>query len=664
MLTARSHPGPIIDVMSKTSEHALTGNRQQRDYRAPLPARLLVGLMCAFLAFCTGIGPLYRAQGSISDFGILNALIIIVAFAAYYALVRTCAHSMRTHEVPRLLTALRARYLAHHSKIKSFAQRCGSTRAGKWARKAAHKTYLWAVVHINPVSSSRRNLFLFFIVGWAWVPVLLNVSFGADIMGQSNEVENWLYQLTTGISPRKTLFTQTDVYPIAHYLWPSTATALTNQHNVALTLLYGLVLHGSKQLLDTMAPGVLLLSLAQYAFAAFCTAATAYRFFTLHKYRVADDGTSGIGAGVDADASTGASKKIRIITLAILLVSPMVSLSTISLTKSPLFGFASVWWIGVLYEALVHKKLSRASKWELALSGLVMLLSAKYALYVLAAQIVVLLIAAHKQWKTWLVCIALPVLAFQFGLQTLVSSGAIMDGDSIESKALQVQQIARVAKYSPQSISEDAREKLEPIFDLDTMADLYFQSDADPVKSSGALGKEVSYKWQTVTAADWKQFNSAWLEIGKAAPKEYLDAFFAEFYGYFDVTDNPYVPMLYYSDTVTVTEIFGRGYTDFAPRAAFLGFLRGWSEVPILGWFFHGNFWVVLTLLILSAQVLNRRYKPLLWQLPLLVQMAVMVAAPANNFDRHMIGVAVMAAFVIFHAATSSKVTFGTSTER
>ena len=78
------------------------------------------------------------------------------------------------------------------------------------------------------------------------------------------------------------------------------------------------------------------------------------------------------------------------------------------------------------------------------------------------------------------------------------------------------------------------------------MAEAYFRQDADPVKSSGIQSKKVSYKWRTVTEDDMTNFNEAWLEIVVANPVIALDAFFAECFGYFDVTDLPYVSMDYY----------------------------------------------------------------------------------------------------------------------
>ncbi len=66
------------------------------------------------------------------------------------------------------------------------------------------------------------------------------------------------------------------------------------------------------------------------------------------------------------------------------------------------------------------------------------------------------------------------------------------------------------------------------------------------MKSSGIQSKKVSYKWRTVTKDDMKDFNDAWWQIVKANPQIALDALFAECFGYFNVTDLPYVSMDYY----------------------------------------------------------------------------------------------------------------------
>ena len=65
----------------------------------------------------------------------------------------------------------------------------------------------------------------------------------------------------------------------------------------------------------------------------------------------------------------------------------------------------------------------------------------------------------------------------------------------------------------------------------------------------------------------------------------------------------------------------------------------------------HGNCYVVATLLVGAAEVVRRRWRALAWHLPLLLLMGVMITAPANNFERHMLPVAFCFAFLalVFH---------------
>ena len=61
-----------------------------------------------------------------------------------------------------------------------------------------------------------------------------------------------------------------------------------------------------------------------------------------------------------------------------------------------------------------------------------------------------------------MVALMLPTVLIHGGLVYLVNSGAVIGGDPIESRGIQLQQIARVAKYNPQGIPEDAAKKLAP----------------------------------------------------------------------------------------------------------------------------------------------------------------------------------------------------------
>lgn len=70
------------------------------------------------------------------------------------------------------------------------------------------------------------------------------------------------------------------------------------------------------------------------------------------------------------------------------------------------------------------------------------------------------------------------------------------------------------------------------------------------------------------------------------------------------------------------------------------------GQIPVLGWVTHGNLYVTLTLLIGAAEVVLRRWRSLSWHLPLLLLMGVMITAPANNFERHMLPIAFVFGFL------------------
>ena len=522
------------------------------------------------------------------------------------------------------------------------------------------------------------KLMLVFVIGWLWVPTTLLAAFGADMRSQIREF-SWALNQWTGLKQPYIgffSFVPMDIYPTAHYMWPDDPTYLTDQHNVVLTVFYGAVAAVSRYITDSNDAGIVVLAALQWLFAAFCCSATANRFFNL-PWRRLGVGTFDFShperhdcwnmrdythpeAGVVARPSRlRAGAKTRFVILLFFMVCPLAVFATISLTKSPLFAFAFVWWFGVWYELhMTHIKalptingkptrLRKRSIMALIISSCVMLISAKYAWYIILFTLILALINDRKRWKTYLVALLLPTILIHGGIVFLTNTGAIIGGDPIESRGIQLQQIARVAKYNPKGIPADAAEKLEPIFNLDQMAEAYSWQDADPVKSSGIQSKKVSYKWRTVTEDDMKNFNEAWLEIVVANPVIALDAFFTECFGYFDVTDLPYVSMDYYvnNDYVQSGNVWIHLYNhDW--RDAVAGFAKGWGNIPVVGWVTHGNLYVTLMLLVGAAEVVLRRWRSLSWHLPLLLLMGVMITAPANNFERHMLPVAFVFGFV------------------
>lgn len=601
----------------------------------------VAGFACLWMALCTAVGPLYWDEGSIADWTWSNTAYFLGSFVIYLGIVALLVrHARGRRTLPHLPAppdAWRRRLVA---LAVSAPVRVGE-QAVHWCRRGLIRgTDRW------------WKLFVILLVGWLWVPATLLSAFGADIRSQAREF-SWAWNQWLGIDQPYIgffSFVPMDIYPTAHYLWPDDPTYLTDQHNIVLTVFYGAVTAVSRYLTGSNDAGFVLLSALQYLFAAFCCAAAADRFLNLLFLAPGHgrEGAAAIAARPDARPAGGMS---RFLILLFFLVCPLAVFATISLTKSPLFAFAFVWWFGVWYELHMTRgglcagrrpmRLRGRSWAAFAAASCVMLISAKYAWYLIVVQIVLALIADRRRWHVYVTALLLPTVLIHGGVVLMIHSGVIINGDPIESRGIQLQQIARVAKLNPDGIPESAARKLEPIFNLDQMADAYSQDDADPVKSSGIQSKKVSYQWRTVTEEDMDNLNEAWLEIVTANPVIAIDAFLAKCYGYFDVMARPYVAMDYYVDSQYVQR-----QTDWIKdwchdwRSDVARFARQWGSVPVVGWLTHGNLYVSLTLLVGAAELVLRRWRTLAWHIPLALLMGVMITAPANNFERHMLPVA------------------------
>lgn len=643
----------------------------------------LAVLAVLWLSFCTAIGPFYWFGGSIADWTMANTLYFLLALIIYMALLIALVRfgGGRIIIPPFLRSACRRAARA----IQTFC-RTGWPRhiltplyalARGWRRFAATgfaraMGRCWRAIRrctpriIMRCTSSWIGLALIMFIGWLWVPVTLLSAFGADIRSQIREF-SWAWNQWTGLQQPYTgffAFVPMDIYPTAHYLWPQNPTYLTDQHNLVLTVFYGAVAAASRYFTGSNDAGYVVLSSLQFLFAVFCCSATMHRFLNLPWLKKGTDHDAGMLPPASEpgtkpedypNAVTRAGVWQRTIVILFFLLCPIPVFATISLTKSPLFAFAFVWWFGIAYQLHMTRgrhggkpqRLPARAFAAFIVSACVMLISAKYAWYILLAQTIIMLIADRKRWKTYLAAMLLPAIILHGGLVILVSSGKVINGDPIESRGIQLQQIARVAQLNPEGIPKDAADKLAPIFNLDQMGESYFQQDADPVKSSGIQSKKVSYRWRSVTQEDMANFNSAWWQIVKANPVIAADAFFAECFGYFDITDLPYVSMDYYvtSDYVNNTVWI----KDWQPqwRAHIASFARDWGKIPVFGWVTHGNFYVIMTLLFGAAEVIRRRWRTLAWHMPLLLLMGVMVTSPANNFERHMLPVTFVFCFVV-----------------
>lgn len=654
---------------------------------------LIAALACAWIAWCTAIGPLMRADAGLAAFrwtnGVAFVAMFVVCFGIVWLLVRSAHRAADSATRTTASLGGAADSTAHLSDSAHRTSAPAAHLAGRTIALPPRAARFFAAAGRLTVRATRnwRRIWLVLAIGWLWIPTTLLVAYGADILSQTREFA-WAWNQWTGLEQPYIgffSFVPMDIYPTAHYMWSTDPTYLTDQHNIVLTVIYGASAALSRYLTGSNDAGFVVLAALQWLFAGFCCASAANRFFNLpwiprtapapdyahpERLRTAtpiDFAHPERGPRIHtltAHTPAPAGPLARALVMLLFLCCPLVTFSTISLTKSPLFAFAFTWWFGLMYELYMTHRNAPARPQRtrpvtiaaLVVSCVVMLVSAKYAWYILLIQVVLSLLADRRRWRLYLLTLLLPTVLVHGAIALLIGSGAIIGGDPIESRGAQLQMIARVAQRNPGAIPESAARKLAPIFNIDQMAQAYRSEDADPVKSSGIQSKKVSYRWRSVTAEDMKQFNAAWLEIVRADPQTAFDALFAKSYGYFDVFDPPYVPMSYYvdNDYVQQSNTWIKHYNhDWRGGVAHV--VRQWSRIPVLGWVTHGNFYVTLTLLIGAAELALRRWRALSWHMPLLLLMGVMITAPANNFERHMLPIAFVFGFLCITFARDNR---------
>ena len=443
--------------MPLMSEVKQTGKRGERI--GTFLSWMLAVLACLWVAWCCAIGPLYWFGDGLSDFGWLNVLYLVVAFAIWFSIVVALVRFGRGVAYFRNIS---------HDGMKNYATRLQERRPPCLALCCDTCMMPRTAAQGAPACSDRMDgaqthpLHRLLVETHAGVRNRLAVDSNhaigrvrRDIRSQIREF-SWALNQWTGLKQPYIgffSFVPMDIYPTAHYMWPDNPTYLTDQHNVVLTVFYGAAAAVSRYFTDSNDAGIVVLAALQWLFAAFCCSATANRFFNL-PWRRLGVGTFDFShperhdcwnmrdyahpeAGVVARPSRlRAGAKTRFMILLFFMVCPLAVFATISLTKSPLFAFAFVWWFGVWYELhMTHIKalptingkptyLRKRSIMAFTISSCVMLISAKYAWYIILFTLILALINDRKRWKTYLVALLLPTILIHGGIVFLTNTGA------------------------------------------------------------------------------------------------------------------------------------------------------------------------------------------------------------------------------------------------
>lgn len=491
---------------------------------------------------------------------------------------------------------------------------------------------------VNNFFSSYKRTAIFLIIIWGFflLPFLPVVS-GWDIVGSFHEMVD-----TRSADFTKNIF---NIYPIASYLTDGSSTMWTNQHGAFLTAFYALTLKYSWLLSKSFLPGYVFLGLFHFLFAIY-----AYTKAIVYCERNVQNSI------------------LKIIGLILIIFNPMIFLNTISLSKNPLFVSSFILFFVLMFEFYRNNGIvNKIWNINMFISVLIGILAVKWALYVyLIVGLLYILIYKKIALKSVIISIIFPIVLFKVSLLILVQQGVVLKDDPIESKGVQIQQVARYVHDDPSILTKDEYQKLNRIFDVDNIGNLYSPAISDPVKSSGGGNfnddSKLGYRYRTVKKGDWKEFNKVWLDLVKRNPQIAVDATVAQVGSYLSPSQQPLAD---YALTMP-NDVIGHGYGSLSISKWIYHFYHNKIRTKAIsvvfdlftnkyvGYILHGNFWIFILILILPVFVTS--IKKLVLVMPILLQIVISMLSPLANSERYTLGIlAVMPLVLIITFMNSDK---------
>lgn len=238
-------------------------------------------------------------------------------------------------------------------------------------------------------------------------------------------------------------------------------------------------------------------------------------------------------------------------------------------------------------------------------------------LYVVVLSLPFIFIVLRKHWKKLLIMFMSILVIYEAYNVVIFKIFKVEKGAVGEMLSVPIQQIARTVKDNYEDIDEETIEKLNKYFTVENVWEEYNPILSDPVK----------YNFNNEYFSENKsEFISIWLKLFVKYPKDYIEAFISNSYGY-------YYPEVRNSVVSRVTMDHNMGIKQtplidgkWVEQIDGLIDARG---IPVFGFVFSIGAGVLLTVIALSYTIYKKKYKYLLVYLPTFILWLTLIASPA-----------------------------------
>lgn len=395
---------------------------------------------------------------------------------------------------------------------------------------------------------------------------------------------------------------------------------LTNHHPVFSTYLMGIIIGVGQKILDDNF-GMFLYNILQSILAA-----------TTFSY------------GINILRKTGVNLKLRFLITIFYGLLPLFPGFFYTLLKDSMYAVFTTLFVFLLIDYFIDKEAFIQSKYKeyiLMSSILLMCLLRKNGLYVAAITAVIMQLKEkyRKNIFVWFIMPLLIFITFNYGITKILM---IPDGSLAESMSIPFQQTARYVRDYENEITEEERRAIDAILDFESIGNNYNPDLSDPVKSTykEEAGKE-----------EWLNYLSIWLKDFFKHPRSYVDATFANTYGY-------YYPLsklmgekgfYYIADIENINNQYDFFYSNKAAeniRNAINRMIEAIDNVPIIGLLYEPGIYTWAVFCILFIQI-RRKTLTIKIYVPILVSILVCIASPVNAYLRYFLPIIALVPILI-----------------
>lgn len=308
-----------------------------------------------------------------------------------------------------------------------------------------------------------------------------------------------------------------------------------------------------------------------------------------------------------------------IIILAYYMLYPVNGIYSITMWKDVLFsGMFSLFFV-ILLEMIYNKECFFESKWKMALFvviGFLTIVLRHNGLYVVFFTIPFIMLVLKEYWKKILALFIIIVMIYEGFNIFIFSILKVEKGSKVEMLSIPLQQVARVEKKYREELTEFEKDIINNIFLVENIGDYYDPILSDPVKGKVNVSYLEEHKGE---------FIKLWGRLLIKHPKNYVESFIANSYGYYyPEAKNGVVSRATMDHNMGIEQqpkIKGtivENYDSIIDR----------RDIPCISMIFSVGFAVWILVILIGYQIYQKNYKNLLVYIPIFILWLTCIASP------------------------------------